>query len=336
MLGLFNGTMWENNVVSLGEPPGYWDTLVGWWDFTVTANNLYEEPDSGTSYITTITSDGDPIGRCKNKARKFQSRELGKFIRATSDNNRPTFKTGGANGHSYAEFDNSSYVQALVCRSTDTGWGAISTDKLSATRLKAEDLSIFIVGEPLDDDTDGDEEHIFSYFGYYAGEGYPEFDSDDYIRFTYKRDDDDDHHASWTLGDSDAAVSPNTINATEPQWHFNSGSASIINIQTAPIAGGANIYTNNLPDIDQTIFHPDSPSISAQHNWCDFDPVDYDDSLTASIGIGGLVSSTGVINTNSFEGKIYEILVYKEALSEIDRSLLTYYLGYKYDINITT
>jgi hypothetical protein len=223
-----------------------------------------------------------------------------------------------------------------VCRSTDTSWGANDTDILSVTRLKAEDLSIFIVGEPLDDDTDGTIENVFSYYAYYDGDaGEESFDSNATIEFSFERDDDDDIHASWELGGG-APVSPNTVNAVTADVHWSSSKASIVNIQTSTDIGESHIYTNNIPDVSQSIYHPGS-GVFAQNNWADFDPVDYDDSLTASIGIGVRVSSTGEhLNVASFEGKIYEILVYKEALDEINRSLLTYYLGYKYSINITT
>jgi hypothetical protein len=104
---------------------------------------------------------------------------------------------------------------------------------------------------------------------------------------------------------------------------------------------GSYIYTNNLPDVAQTIFYPASTGGFAQHAWADLDPVDYDDSKTASIGIGVKVDEDGeYANTATFEGKIYEILVYSAStlftppLSESDRAALTYYLGYKYNATI--
>ena len=326
MLGLFNGLMWENSAVSLEEPPQ--TNLVGHWDFTDYTKLIGSlSGDFTGSYL----SGTDPIGRCKNKV--INEYRLGSWVRAISNDTRPLFFTGGANGNSYAKFDNSSYTQALVCRSTDaTNWGAVGTDKLSTTRLKAEDLSIFIVGEPLDDDTDGTIEHAFSYWGYYDNPS--GFSSGAVVGFDLSRDDDDDIHASFTVGGG--AVSPNTVNATLTNNHWNSGGVSIINLQTSTSIGESYIYTNNIHDVGQNIYHPASTGGFAQNAWADFDPVDYDDSLTASIGIGGSVASAGGIGSDSFEGKIYEILVYKEALGEIDRSLLTYYLGNKYNVNVTT
>lgn len=327
-LGLTGGLAWSGNIISLSEPPQ--DNLVGHWDFTDYTQLSGALTGSFGSYL----SGTDPIGRCKNKAPNVDGSatpKLGQWVKAIDNSKRPIFKTGGANGNTYAEFDNSSTTQALACRSTNTTWGAHGTDNLSSTRLTAENLSIFIVGEPLDDDTDGVLENVFSYFGYYDNTS--GFSSSQSVEFSFERDDDDDTHATWKLGGV-APVSPNSINAVQAASHWSSGTTTIINIQTTTTLGGSHIYTNNVPDVGQNIFHPASGAF-AQNNWCDFDPVDYDDSLTASIGIGGQVNSAGVITASSFEGKIYEILVYKEALSESDRTALTYYLGYKYNITIS-
>ena len=324
MLGLSTGIIWDSSIKLLSEPPQ--DNLVGHWDFTdyTQLNGTLTGSFSGT------LSGGDKIGRCKNKA-PATALMLGSFVRAVGDSNRPLFYTGGANGNTYAKFDNSSNTQGLVCRSTGSSYGALATDQLSGTVLKAEDLSIFIVGEPLDDDNDGTLENVFSYFGYYNDPS--GFSDSDTVAFTFQREDDEDMRAVWNIGGG--AVSPNNVTAAEADNHWNSGDVSVINVQTSIDVGGSYVYTNNLPDVGQSVFHPGS-GVFAQNNWCDFAPTSYDDSLTASIGVGGRVSASGTIDSNSFEGKIYEILVYKEALGAIDRVLLTYYLGYKYGANITT
>jgi hypothetical protein len=334
MLGLSTGLVWDSGIKSLEEPPQ--DNLVGHWDFTDVTQLIGSLSGDFTGSILSST---DPIGRCKNKV--TSSDRLGNWVRAIDNNKRPLWFTGGANGNAYAKFDNSGgagYTQALLCRSTDsTNWGAVGTNQLSTTRLTAENISIFIVGEPLDDDTDGVIENVFSYFGYYDNPS--GWDDSASVEFTFERDDDDDHHASWVLGDG--VVSPNTINATNAANHWSSGGVSIINVQTSMDVSGSYIYTNNLPDVAQTIFYPASTGGFAQHAWADLDPVDYDDSKTASIGIGVKVDEDGeYANTATFEGKIYEILVYSAStlftppLSESDRAALTYYLGYKYNATI--
>ena len=156
-LGLTGGLAWSGNIISLSEPPQ--DNLVGHWDFTDYTQLSGALTGSFGSYL----SGTDPIGRCKNKAPNVDGSatpKLGQWVKAIDNSKRPIFKTGGANGNTYAEFDNSSTTQALACRSTNTTWGAHGTDNLSSTRLTAENLSIFIVGEPLDDDTDGVLENV--------------------------------------------------------------------------------------------------------------------------------------------------------------------------------
>ena len=334
MLGLSTGLVWDSGIKSLEEPPQ--TNLVGHWDFT----DVTQLSGDLTGDFGTYISGTDPIGRCKNKAPLvggLGDHRLGQWVRAISSSTRPTWVTGGANGNAYANFDNSSNTQALVCRSTDAAnWGAVGTNQLSTTRLRADNISIFIVGEPLDDDTDGTVENAFSYFGYYDNPS--GWNDSAWVHFTFERDDDDDMHAKWSLG-SGAVVNPNTVDATNVNNHWNSGGVSVINVQTSTDVGGSYVYTNNLPDAGQSVFHPGS-GVFAQTTWADLDPVDYDDSLMASIGIGGSVDASGAINSNSFEGKIYEILVYSASinftppLSESDRAALTYYLGYKYNATI--
>lgn len=330
------GSAWDSGVRSLTEPPQ--NNLVGHWDFTDVTQLVGSL--SGT-FSGSLLSGTDPIGRCKNKAPNVDgegTHKLGQWVRAIDNNHRPLYFTGGANGNSYAKFDNSSHDQGLVCRSTDaTNWGAVGTNKLSSTRLRAEKISIFIVGEPLDDDTDGAIENVFSYFGYYDNPS--GWDDSASVKFAFEREDDEDVIARFILGDG--VVSPNTVSSTNVANHWNSGGVSIINLQTSTGIGGSHIYTNNLPDIGQSIFHPASTGGFAQNAWADLDPVDYDDSKTASIGIGVQVDEDGEhANSASFEGKIYEILVYSASadfitpLSESDRTALTHYLGYKYNVTI--
>jgi hypothetical protein len=333
MLGLSTGSVWDSGIKSLEEPPQ--TNLVGHWDFT---DVTQLSGGLSGSFTGSYLSGTDPIGRCKNKAPVLSvGSKLGSWVRAISNDTRPTYVTGGANGNSYARFDNSSYTQALVCRSTDAAnWGANGTDNLSSTRLFAENISIFIVGEPLDDDTDGTVENAFSYYGYYDNPS--GFSSGAHVIFELERDDDDDVHAKFTIGGG--TTSPNTVDATQADSHWSSGGVSIINLQTSVDIGGSYIYTNNTPDVGQNIYSPLSGDF-AQNAWADLDPVNYDDSLTASIGIGGSVDSSGGILSDSFEGKIYEILVYSAGgpfvtpLSESDRAALTYYLGYKYNATIS-
>ena len=331
MLGLSSGIIWGGVPLLISQPPQ--DDLVGHWDFTDVTQLVGSL--SGT-FSGAYLDGADPIGRCKNKAPSVITPDgderLGQWVRAETNDKRPLFFTGGANGNSYAKFDNSSHTQGLVARSTDANnWGGSGTNILGTAELRAENISIFIVGEPLDDDSDGADEVGFSYFGYYdRPSGTPANES---VSFNIERQDDEDIDAVWHLGFSGAAVSPNSLNSTNATRHWSSGSTSIINIQTAIAAGESHIYTNNSSDTGQTIYNPTSGP-AAQNAWANMDPVNWDDSLTCSVGIGGKVNADGEIQSNSFEGKIYEVLIYKSALSEVDRLALTDYFAYKYNITL--
>ena len=342
MLGLSTGLVWESaNIIN---SPSEVEGLIGWWDFT-DINQLYVDIDS---YDNQVSSNNDKIGRCKNKAwplitgtnLPISNKRLGTFARAIADANRPTYKTGGQNGYSYALLDNSSNIEGLVTRSTSTDWGAIASDRLSISVLQNFKLTLFIIGEPTDDDSDGVEEIAFSYFGY-RGRDTSYADEEQSTIFTFNRQDDEDQIARWILnsdGGTDPPVPTNTINATQPASHWNSGETTILNMNTSTTAAGSYIYTNNVADTGQTIYWPGSGP-AAQEGVADMDPSGYTSGatgFTTSVGVGGQTNANGVLS-NSFEGKIYEILIYDHDLgvvSESDRVALNYYFSNKYNITI--
>ena len=191
MLGLSAGIQWED--VNIINSPEEVNNLVGWWDFTDNTQ-LYQDIDS---YDNQVVLQNSKIGRCKNKA--FDGLlDLGRFARAITDNNRPTYKQGGQNGHSYALFNSSSNVEGLVTRSTSTDFGAFSANRLSITFLANYSTHIFIVGEPEDNDSDGTDEAVFSYLGY-RGVDTSFANEEQFTLFVLKRQDDEDVIAQWTL-----------------------------------------------------------------------------------------------------------------------------------------
>lgn len=328
MLGLFTGIQYEDaNIINSPEDVS---GLIGWWDFTDNTQ-LYQDIDS---YDNQVVLQNQKIGRCKNKA--FDGLlDLGRFARAEADANRPTYKQNGQNGHSYAVFDSSSNIEGLVTRSTSTDWGAFSDNRLSITYLSNYSMQIFVVGEPEDNDSDGTDETVFSYLGY-RGVDTSITDEEQSTTFTLERQDDEDVIATWALS-GDPPVSPNTINGTQPSSHWETGEVSIINISTSTAVGGSYIYNNNTPDVGQTIYWAGSGDF-AQEGIADMNPSGYTsgvNGLTTSVGIGAQTSSSGVLASGSFDGKIYEILVYDSDMSESDRAGLTYYLSNKYDITIS-
>ena len=314
------------------------EILVGWWDFT-DIDQLYQTKES---YNTAISSDGDLIGRVKNKA--YSNPNLsnplyasGIFMRADQDGDRPTYKTGGANGHSYALFDGSN--TGLACRSSSTDWGAHSTDVLSTLDWFNIALDIFIVGEPTDNDTDGVSEVAFSYYGY-RGEDTSYADEEQVTLFELSREDDEDISALWTISSSgtvgDPPVPSNSLVATSPSNHWNSGEVTVINVAARSGIGNSYIYTNNTPDVGGTVFDTNA-EINAelrQEGYITLNNSVWDNTKTTTIAIGGMATSTGTISSSRlFEGKIYEVLVYSlGTLDDSQRNSLFSYFATKYSI----
>ena len=329
MLGLSNGLPYEGIVVP--HPQDVTGELVAWWDFT-DIDQLYQ---TRTSYDTAVSSDNDLIGRCKNKANPSTTTyKVGTFIRAILDSNRPTYKTNGAGGNSYALFDGSD--TGLACRSESTNWGAHSTDVLGTLPVANSALSMWIIGEPVDNDTDGVNEVVLSYIGY-RGTDTSYADEEQTTTFTFERQDDEDLKAVWSLvssGSTTPPVSPNEITATQSFSHWNSGETTVINIDTDSGVGTSSIYVNGTQDIAQTVFDTTGAAEFRQEGIITLDNSVWDNTKVASFGVGGQVSSSGQITSSKmFEGKIYEILIYSLSTPTYsDLASLNSYFAQKYNI----
>ena len=330
MLGSFNGLPYPDSVYN-----GMYDIYhgaaqpLGHWDFT-DISTLYKDINS---YNNEVTANNDLIGRVKNKAyiNNPDTIRIGTFMRAEIGADRPTFKTGGANGHSYAEFDSSSSTN-LMCNSTSSDYGAHSDDLLSTYTMVNWALSIWVIGEPADNDSDGTEEIVFAYSGY-RGEGSaigtPE---DQSTIFTLIREDNDDIAARWNLSGV-VPVPLNQVTATQVPSHWTTGGPSIINVATSLTASESYIYNNGNPDIGQTIFGPTS-GVFAQEGYSAMS-YDWDDTKKSTFAIGHDLAATGDLTTGSdgFDGKIYEILVYDlNVPNESQRTAMESYFTSKYGI----
>lgn len=332
MLGLHGGLPYPDSVYN-----GLFDLYhnntrpIGHWDFTDTST-LYKDRDS---YNNEITANNDLIGRVKNKAyiNYPDTTRIGTFMRSLNLNDRPTYKTGGANGHSYALFDGSSGTH-LFCDSTSSTYGAHSDDLLSTFVMINWALSIWVIGEPADNDSDGDGEIIFGYSGY-RGEGSVMGASEDQTTvFNLEREDNDDITARWTITPPTGTVpvSPNLITATQADSHWSTGSPSIINVATKLTASESYIYNNGTPDVGQTIFGPTS-GVFAQEGYSTM-YYDWDDTKKSTFTIGSDLNALGtLIDGSGFDGKIYEILVYNlNTPNDSLRNAITSYFVSKYGI----
>ena len=332
MLGLNGGLPYPDSVYN-----GLFDLYhnntrpIGHWDFT-DMSTLYKDVDS---YDNEVTANNDLIGRVKNKAyiNYSDTTRIGTFMRPDQTNDRPTFKTGGANGHSYAEFDSSSGTN-LYCNSTSSTYGAHSDDLLSTLSMINWAVSIWVIGEPDENDSGGADEIVFCYSGY-RGEGSAIGTSEDQTTvFNLKRQDDDDVIAAWNITPPTGTVpvSPNQITATQPFSHWSTGSPSIINVTTKLTASESYIYNNGTPDVGQTIFGPTS-GVFAQEGYAIMN-YSWDDTKKSTFAIGHKLNGSGnLVDNDWFDGKIYEILVYTlDIPSDSLRNAITSYFISKYGI----
>ena len=281
---------------------------IGWWDFSDT-ETMYEENDS---YTTQVTSNDDPIGRVKNKA-TIPTR-LGNFLRTKLTGNRPLYKSADGG---YAQFDGTddAFFGARAVSNSDTQTldaGAVSVDEFSTVQIDAQTLAIIAVVKP-DSATPSTDETIFDSNGLNLGTsevlGWSianEATGDGYGRmyFYYNSDTNDDLTGSTDLG-------------TNKQ------------ILTGISAAGTNaskIYINETQDGTATV---------------DADPVMVftgDAAVTSGstkgsgISIGGNLNASSVVTGGLWEGRIYEVLVFNQSLSDNDRDLLWDYLNTKHSI----
>lgn len=107
-----------------------------------------------TSYGTNVSSDGDAIGRIKNKATGTTA--LGTFLRATSDSERPLYKTGGQNSKTFARFDGSN-DHLFGKRHTNQDWGAVNGSTFSTSTVYQNAVSVIFVGKTTNAAASGNE-----------------------------------------------------------------------------------------------------------------------------------------------------------------------------------
>ena len=332
MLGLSSGLPYEGIVV---DHPGDIDGLVAWWDFT-DSSSLWQDID-GFDVGTEVTTQEEPIGRCKNKA-YVNDQQLGRFIRASTDLNRPIYYTNGVNDLSYAYFAGNATGgttnEHLIMKSDSTDWGADSTDVISALPIINSALSIWIIADPGGlNDSSGNDETVLSYRGW-RGTDTSYADEEQSTSFAFQRETDDDIKATWYLtssGSTTPPVSPNAIAAVQSFSHWDD--LAIINIQTKSGIGASNIYNNNKPDVGETVFDTNSaihPSLR-QEGVITLDNSVWDDSKVSKFCVGANYSGDG----DFFNGKIYEILIYSISTpNESQRASLNSYFAQKYSITL--
>lgn len=295
MLGLGNSIL-SSSLISGDVTLDYTTNLIGWWDFS-DATQMYVEKDA---YTTQVASDGDAIGRIKNKA---ETTPLGNFLRATGDTERPLYKTSGSNGHSYALFDGSN-DHLFGKKDTGTDYGAVSGSAFSTAEVAQNAVSILIVISFTSATASGNEK-IITIAGRDSGDGINQVlaqrtSGEDLQGFIFSHDDANDN---VFYNDSDFVDSTALASLV-----FESGTNKGIG------------YKNGTADED---------------NWDTIDSNNtmlFNGNAMDSVLIGENLNTTWGPSGFNMPASIYEILIYNEAMSDANRQTVETYLNTKYSI----
>ena len=340
-LGLNNSMIWADSRSHVDfMSPEEVETLALWYDFT-DASTMYQEVDS---FGTNVSSDGDLIGRVKNKSyiNLATADSIGQFARSTTSSSRPTFKLGGSNGNSYALFDGKDLVTK-----NGTGFGEHSSHLLAQGLFSFVEQTVFVVLDPDDNDNDGTGE---IYLNIQGGNFY----TDKTIRTEFQREDDEDtiFKIRYINGDgtANAPVPQQVLSSANPARHVNPGEANVMNYKFVPrnnteIDGISKLGKNGnyQPGMNGAgIFHTGTGGGglgSAQDPRFSFNLSNSGTYSTnggasgkiAGVYIGSLSNTTFAMNPiHIYQGKIYEILIYNSILPVGEVTGINNYLMNKY------
>lgn len=273
----------------------YTTNLVGWWDFS-DASQMYVEKDA---YTTNVSSDGDAIGRVKNKA---ETTPLGNFLRASSDSERPLYKTGGQNGKSYALFDGTDDHLLGLKDGTSQDYGSVSSSKFSECELDGHDNTMFVVMRATETDTVGTKKIvIIGGSNSAAGDSgqiiWQKLNSD--VPYAMLFSSDDGHGAMIGSADIDTTVRDYAV-----KWTPGIGNCKIYVNNAVTTSGNVNVATADIFKFEQ-----DDDYVVIGENF-----------------------NAGTVSGYNFGGSIYEVLVYNEALNDTNRGTVHDYLNQKYNL----
>ena len=303
-LGLPMGLIWGGIVHPPLISPDDINNLIAWYDFSDTST-LYQ---TRASYDTAVSADGQSIGRARNKSivTSPATSDIGYFIFASADTYRPTYKTGGAGGNSYALFEDGD--QVLYAQSTSASTGALANNQLSTSEIDMQNLTIIIIAEATTHLISA-EESLFGMVGHEPG------DESTFRRIELRKD---------------AGVeSLNLKFEYEGETTQNIFNGSENDCDTDP---HINVFIGGPSDLGDVFFDGDdgnTPNTLDNDALMDFAPTG--GGSTSAISVGVEPNTDGSIPTSGgFKGKIYEVLVYKQALSVSDRNAITSYYINKY------
>jgi len=304
-----------NQVTSIQDPTAISD-LVGWWDFTK-IDSLRQDRD-GTGVVS---ANNDPVEYALNLANgDVNGNILGAFIRSVlaGSDYGGTFKTGGANGRTYIEFsndgtDNSKGLRAGFFGEDSNLDGGVAADKFSDVVIDMQNFTILQVMKHDDADIDTTNDFSFSIVGY-------------------------SNTTTTSLANLVCAKDRNTPDKFHTLY-LGGGVSDIVeangqlDINTHLVVSRSKNETNGFTlDIDGTTqTNTETPDALLLK----LDKSTGNSSGSAGVGIGGNVNSSNGAIVNSWEGRIYETIVYSRAITDAELANLELYLGSKYGLTIS-
>ena len=287
-------------VESITDP----DKLIGWWDFTNPVDSELNQAVDGTG--AAADADGDLICYVKNLS--TSTNKLGNFLRSRGGSAQsPQFKTGGCNGHSYADFTTALAGKLFATAGTGSDgldYGGVGAASLSSATLNSANQTMFFVITPKDIAVTGGDDAIFMVNKTYDGGSNFAQDRLNLDAST------DDVELVWRYNSGSSANLPSGVPGTEdPQiWTVQAGSG----------ANGLKFYQNG----DQSVGASSTLATNDDYTLA---------SINSRISIGGIVSNnTGSSGSASYDFHCYEIIVYDELLSDTEITNVNNYLLNKY------
>lgn len=294
--------------------PGALPGLILWYDFTK-PDTLRQDRD-GTG---AVTANNDPVEWARNLAN--ETNILGSFARSSVAGSTygATFKTGGSGGQSYLQFADDASDNAKGLRSgyftsgVSIVDGGVAVNKFSDVVMDMRDFTVIQVLKHDDADIDTSDDYSLTMAGY-SNETSTDVGN---IYLSKSRNTPDDYNVMY-LGDSLAdAVETNGQLDTNPHVVFSRSKNE------------TNGFTMDIDGTTQT--DTETPEALTIH----FDSTSDTGAGSAAVSIGGMNSGDAGATTNSWQGAIYETIIYNRAITDAEITDLNVYFAQKYGITIS-
>jgi|5_EtaG_2_1085323.scaffolds.fasta_scaffold00099_11 hypothetical protein len=293
--------------------------LVGWWDFTKIETLFVSR--AGT---TAVTSNGDEIGWVKNIAPgDGNGDKLGAFLRSTTDTSthRPVFKTGGVNGNSYADFGvdgsvtsqiglRAGYFDTAACNLD----GGETATKFSDLNLNMEDCTMFVVAKHDTGNLGTSSNDYLVNLKGYGGGGTSESAGSNFNLENAGTD-----YIRWSYSDASGLESVSTF-----------GSGPGTSLQCFTLIGGEGTNAMQL-EIDGTQEDQDD----SKEVTINFSKEDTAIGGSPRVSVGSYVIQPTGATSSTWQGDVYEVMIYKGLLSADQLSDVETYITNKYGITFS-